>query len=133
MKIVGLRNNSATWIDAGGSDAVMILGITNRLTYDIWAKPEIKRPEDLKSKTLAISANTKLRRLGYRFMIPPYSTIRRACRSFLAYTIGWRLRNGTRSSLRLLCRRIQDAGEHCALLPLLARRKRGVLRLPSAR
>ena len=41
---------------AGGSDAVMIMGITNRLTYDIWAKPEIKRPEDLKSKTLAISS-----------------------------------------------------------------------------
>lgn len=40
---------------AGGADTVMILGITNRLTYDIWAKPEIKRPEDLKSKTLAIS------------------------------------------------------------------------------
>jgi len=41
---------------AGGSDAVMILGITNRLTYDVWAKPEIKRPEDLKNKTLAISS-----------------------------------------------------------------------------
>jgi NitT/TauT family transport system substrate-binding protein len=40
---------------AGGADAVMIMGITNRLTYDVWAKPEIKRPEDLKSKTLAIS------------------------------------------------------------------------------
>jgi NitT/TauT family transport system substrate-binding protein len=40
---------------AGGADTVMILGITNRLTYDIWAKPEIKRPEDLKGKTLAIS------------------------------------------------------------------------------
>lgn len=40
---------------AGGSDAVMIMGITNRLTYDIWAKPEIKRPADLKGKTLAIS------------------------------------------------------------------------------
>jgi len=40
---------------AGGADTVMILGITNRLTYDIWAKPELKRPEDLKSKTLAIS------------------------------------------------------------------------------
>lgn len=40
---------------AGGSDAVMILGITNRLTYDIWAKPEIKRAEELKGKTLAIS------------------------------------------------------------------------------
>jgi NitT/TauT family transport system substrate-binding protein len=34
----------------------MILGITNRLTYDIWAKPAIKRPEDLKNKTLAISS-----------------------------------------------------------------------------
>jgi NitT/TauT family transport system substrate-binding protein len=40
---------------AGGADTVMILGITNRLTYDIWAKPEIKRPEDLKNKSLAIS------------------------------------------------------------------------------
>jgi len=40
---------------AGGSDAVIILGITNRLTYDIWAKPEIKRPEDLKGRSLAIS------------------------------------------------------------------------------
>ena len=40
---------------AGGSDAVMIMGITNRLTYDIWAKPEIKRPEALKNKSLAIS------------------------------------------------------------------------------
>src|SRR5262249_22868616 len=40
---------------AGGADTVMILGITNLLTYDIWAKPEIKRPEDRKGKTLAIS------------------------------------------------------------------------------
>jgi len=40
---------------AGGADTVMILGITNLLTYDIWAKPEIKRPEDLKRRTLAIS------------------------------------------------------------------------------
>jgi len=41
---------------AGGGDSVLVLGITNRLTYDIWAKPEIKRPEDLKAKTLAISS-----------------------------------------------------------------------------
>ncbi|HME60120.1 MAG TPA: ABC transporter substrate-binding protein, partial [Candidatus Binatia bacterium] len=40
---------------AGGADTVMILGITNLLTYDIWAKPEIKRPENLKGKRLAIS------------------------------------------------------------------------------
>jgi ABC-type nitrate/sulfonate/bicarbonate transport system substrate-binding protein len=39
----------------GGADTVMILGITNLLTYDIWAKPEIRRPEDLKGKRLAIS------------------------------------------------------------------------------
>lgn len=39
----------------GGADTVMILGITNLLTYDIWAKPEIKRPEDLRNKTVAIS------------------------------------------------------------------------------
>lgn len=41
---------------AGGADTVMILGITNRLTYDIWAKPEIKKAEDLKNRTLAISS-----------------------------------------------------------------------------
>ena len=41
---------------AGAGDSVLVLGITNRLTYDIWAKPEIKRPEDLKAKTLAISS-----------------------------------------------------------------------------
>ena len=41
---------------AGGGGSVLVLGITNRLTYDIWAKPEIKRPEDLKAKTLAISS-----------------------------------------------------------------------------
>jgi len=40
---------------AGGADTVMIMGITNLLTYDVWARPEIKRPEDLKGKTLAIS------------------------------------------------------------------------------
>ena len=40
---------------AGGADTIMILGITNLLTYDVWAKPEIKRAEDLKSKALAIS------------------------------------------------------------------------------
>ncbi len=40
---------------AGGSDTVLMLGITNRLTYDIWAKPEIKRPEDLRGKNLAVS------------------------------------------------------------------------------
>jgi NitT/TauT family transport system substrate-binding protein len=41
---------------AGGADNVMILGINNKLTYDIWAKPEVKKPEDLKGKTLAISS-----------------------------------------------------------------------------
>ena len=40
---------------AGGADTVMILGITNVLTYDIWAKSDIKRPEDLKGRTIAIS------------------------------------------------------------------------------
>jgi len=41
---------------AGGADAVMILGITNQLSYDIWAKPEIKSPHDFKGKSLAISS-----------------------------------------------------------------------------
>ncbi len=40
---------------AGGADSVMVAGITNRLTYDVWAKPEIKRGEDLRGKTIAIS------------------------------------------------------------------------------
>jgi NitT/TauT family transport system substrate-binding protein len=39
----------------GGADTVMLLGITNRLTYDVWARPEIKRAEDLKGKSIAIS------------------------------------------------------------------------------
>ena len=41
---------------AGGADNVMILGINNKLTYDIWAKTEVKKPDDLKGKTLAISS-----------------------------------------------------------------------------
>lgn len=41
---------------AGGGDAVMILGITNRLSYDIWAKPGIKSPQDFKGKSLAIGS-----------------------------------------------------------------------------
>src|SRR5262249_21073955 len=40
---------------AGGADNVMIAGITNRLTYDVWARPEIKRGEDLRGKSIAIS------------------------------------------------------------------------------
>ena len=40
---------------AGGADSVMIAGITNRLTYDVWARPEIKRGEDLRGKSIAIS------------------------------------------------------------------------------
>ena len=40
---------------AAGGDPVFILGITNKLTYDIWAKPEIKTPGDLKGKILGIS------------------------------------------------------------------------------
>lgn len=41
---------------AGGADAVMILGLTNRLTYEVWARPEIRRPEELKGRSLAISS-----------------------------------------------------------------------------
>src|ERR1043166_817616 len=40
---------------AGGADSVMSAGITNRLTYDVWARPEIKRGEDLRGKSIAIS------------------------------------------------------------------------------
>ena len=40
---------------AAGGDAVIILGITNKITFDIWAKPELKAPGDLKGKILGIS------------------------------------------------------------------------------
>jgi NitT/TauT family transport system substrate-binding protein len=39
----------------GGGDSVLILGINNKLTYDIWARAEIKKPEELKGKTIGIS------------------------------------------------------------------------------
>lgn len=39
----------------GGADSVLILGINNKLTYDIWAKAEIKKPDELKGKTIGIS------------------------------------------------------------------------------
>ena len=39
----------------GGADSVLILGINNKLTYDIWAKADIKKPEELKGKTIGIS------------------------------------------------------------------------------
>ena len=38
-----------------GLDVVIILGITNRLNYDIWARPEIKIPGALKGKKFAIA------------------------------------------------------------------------------
>jgi len=38
-----------------GADAVMILGINNKLTYDIWAKSDIKKSDDLKGKTIGVS------------------------------------------------------------------------------
>ncbi len=38
-----------------GLDVVIILGITNRLTYDIWARPEIKIPGALRGKKFAIA------------------------------------------------------------------------------
>ncbi len=40
---------------AAGGDAVIILGITNKVTFDIWAKPEITRPADLRGRVLGIS------------------------------------------------------------------------------
>ncbi len=40
---------------AAGGDAVIILGITNKITFDVWAKPEIKAPADFKGKVLGVS------------------------------------------------------------------------------
>ncbi len=40
---------------AAGGDAVIVLGITNKVTFDIWAKPELKTPADLKGRVLGIS------------------------------------------------------------------------------
>lgn len=38
-----------------GGDAILILGITNRVTFDIWAKPEVKTTQDLKGKIFGVS------------------------------------------------------------------------------
>lgn len=38
-----------------GFDVVIILGITNRINYDIWARPEIKIPSALRGKKFAIA------------------------------------------------------------------------------
>ena len=38
-----------------GGDAILILGITNRVTFDIWAKPELKTAQDLKGKIFGVS------------------------------------------------------------------------------
>jgi NitT/TauT family transport system substrate-binding protein len=40
---------------AAGGDAVIVLSLTNRITFDIWARPEIKSPADFKGKTVGIS------------------------------------------------------------------------------
>ncbi len=40
---------------AAGGDAVIILGITNKITFDVWAKPEIKAPADFKGKVFGVS------------------------------------------------------------------------------
>jgi NitT/TauT family transport system substrate-binding protein len=45
---------------AAGGDAVIILSLTNRITFEIWAKPEIKRPADLKGKVVGIGATSHL-------------------------------------------------------------------------
>ena len=39
----------------GGLDVVILLGITNRLNYDIWARPGIKTPAALKGTKFAIA------------------------------------------------------------------------------
>lgn len=38
-----------------GLDIAIVLGITNRIGYDIWARPEIKTPSALKGKKFAIA------------------------------------------------------------------------------
>ena len=41
---------------AGGSDMKIIAAITNRLTYDLVARPEIKKPEDLRGKRFGVQS-----------------------------------------------------------------------------
>ena len=38
-----------------GLDVVIVLGITNRINYDIWARPDIKSPAALRGKKFAIA------------------------------------------------------------------------------
>jgi ABC-type nitrate/sulfonate/bicarbonate transport system substrate-binding protein len=40
---------------AAGGDAVLFMGITNKITFDIWARPEIKTPADLRGRVFGIS------------------------------------------------------------------------------
>ncbi len=40
---------------AAGGDAVLFLGVTNRATFDVWARPQIKAPADLRGKVFGIS------------------------------------------------------------------------------
>ena len=41
---------------AGGADLKVIASFTNRLTYTIIARPEIKRPEELRGKRFGVQA-----------------------------------------------------------------------------
>ena len=41
---------------AGGTDLRLIASFTNKLTYTMIARPEIKRPEDLRGKRFGVQA-----------------------------------------------------------------------------
>jgi len=57
----------------GGADSVLILGINNKLTYDIWAKAEIKKPEELKGKTIGISGFGSSSHVASFFMLQHFN------------------------------------------------------------
>ncbi len=41
---------------AGGSDLKILAALTNRVTYDLVVRPDIKRPEDLRGKTFGVQS-----------------------------------------------------------------------------
>jgi ABC-type nitrate/sulfonate/bicarbonate transport system substrate-binding protein len=72
VQVTGAIGNVRAYVQ-GSKDLVFIGGIKNFLTHNILAKPEIRRPEDLKGKTMGVGrfgSNTHyfaiqaLRRLG---------------------------------------------------------------------
>jgi len=56
VQTVFTSSNNVLNVDAGGLDVVIVGNVVGRLEGDFMARPEIKKPEDLKGKQLAIQS-----------------------------------------------------------------------------